>query len=130
MVCFSTSQNFAIENCLVDFSRAEVQFERIRALDPYRIDDIDIYSNILYVTDNKLKLSRLAHEFLGLDKDRPEICCLVGPFCLLLTCLNPFILNSRKSLLAASGTRKGGEVFPAGYTARSDIFIRVDPDGS
>jgi anaphase-promoting complex subunit 8 len=65
----------------IDFGRAEVQFERILALDPYRIDDIDVYSNILYVTDNKLKLSRLAHEFLALDKDRPEICCLVGVFC-------------------------------------------------
>jgi anaphase-promoting complex subunit 8 len=83
-VCFSTSRSLSIEHCFTDFSRAEVQFERIRALDPYRIDDIDIYSNILYVTDNKLKLSRLAHEFLGLDKDRPEVCCLVGPFCPLL----------------------------------------------
>jgi len=63
---------------LHDFSRAEVQFERILALDPYRIDDIDVFSNILYVTDNRLKLSRLAHEFLALDKDRPEVCCLVG----------------------------------------------------
>ncbi|KAF9465070.1 hypothetical protein BDZ94DRAFT_1255234 [Collybia nuda] len=63
---------------LHDFGQAETQFERILALDPYRIDDIDVFSNILYVTDNRLKLSRLAHEFLTLDKDRPEICCLVG----------------------------------------------------
>lgn len=63
---------------LSEFGQAEQQFEKILAQDPYRIDDIDIYSNILYVTDNKLKLSRLAHEFLALDKDRPEICCLVG----------------------------------------------------
>ncbi|EGN99880.1 hypothetical protein SERLA73DRAFT_106741 [Serpula lacrymans var. lacrymans S7.3] len=63
---------------LHDFGQAEVQFERILSLDPYRIDDIDVYSNILYVTDNRLKLSRLAHDFLELDKDRPEVCCLVG----------------------------------------------------
>lgn len=63
---------------LHDFGQAEDQFERIFLLDPYRIDDIDVFSNILYVTDNRLKLSRLAHEFLDLDKDRPEICCLVG----------------------------------------------------
>lgn len=62
----------------LDFSRAEVQFERILTLDPYHIDDIDVFSNILYVTDNRLKLSKLAHEFLALDKDRPEVCCLVG----------------------------------------------------
>lgn len=64
--------------CGSDFGQAEQQFERILALDPYRIDDIDVFSNILYVTDNRLKLSRLAHEFLALDKDRPEVCCLVG----------------------------------------------------
>ncbi|KIM75485.1 hypothetical protein PILCRDRAFT_98910 [Piloderma croceum F 1598] len=63
---------------LHDFGQAEVQFEKILKLDPYRIDDIDVFSNILYVTDNKQKLSRLAHEFLALDKDRPEVCCLVG----------------------------------------------------
>jgi hypothetical protein len=61
-----------------DFSQAESQFERILSLDPYRIDDIDVLSNILYVTDNRLKLSKLAHDFLALDKDRPEVCCLVG----------------------------------------------------
>jgi anaphase-promoting complex subunit 8 len=63
---------------VTDFTEAEAQFERILAIDPYHIDDIDIYSNILYVTDNRLKLSRLAHEFLAVDKDRPEVCCLVG----------------------------------------------------
>jgi hypothetical protein len=66
------------ETLSLEFGQAEQQFEKILTQDPYRIDDIDIYSNILYVTDNKLKLSRLAHEFLALDKDRPEICCLVG----------------------------------------------------
>jgi anaphase-promoting complex subunit 8 len=65
---------------LADFGQAEDQFERIFLLDPYRLDDIDVFSNILYVTDNRLKLSRLAHEFLELDKDRPEICCLVGTY--------------------------------------------------
>lgn len=61
-----------------DFKLAQAQFERILAIDPHRVEDIDIYSNILYVTDNRLKLSRLATEFLTLDRDRPEVCCLVG----------------------------------------------------
>ncbi|KAF8554160.1 TPR-like protein [Imleria badia] len=63
---------------LHDFGQAEKQFEKILTVAPYRVDDIDVYSNILYVTENRLKLSRLAHEFLELDKDRPEVCCLVG----------------------------------------------------
>ncbi|KAJ6625584.1 hypothetical protein B0H10DRAFT_2002043 [Mycena sp. CBHHK59/15] len=61
-----------------DFRQAQTQFERILAIDPYRIEDIDIYSNILYVTDNRLKLSRLSNDFLTLDRDRPEVCCIVG----------------------------------------------------
>ena len=71
---------FSKVNRLLDFRQAEIQFEKILKLDPYRIDDIDVFSNILYVTDNRLKLSRLAHEFLALDKDRPEVCCLVGEY--------------------------------------------------
>ncbi|KAJ7770178.1 hypothetical protein DFH07DRAFT_902372 [Mycena maculata] len=61
-----------------DFKSAQAQFERILAIDPNRVEDIDIYSNILYVTDSRLKLSRLANDFLALDRDRPEVCCLVG----------------------------------------------------
>ncbi|KAJ3979021.1 hypothetical protein F5890DRAFT_1478865 [Lentinula detonsa] len=45
---------------------------------PMLIDGIDILSNILYVTNNWLKLTRLANEFLVVDKNRPEVCCLVG----------------------------------------------------
>ncbi|KIP08436.1 hypothetical protein PHLGIDRAFT_104401 [Phlebiopsis gigantea 11061_1 CR5-6] len=63
---------------LHDFGSAEVQFKKILTIDPFRIDDIDVYSNILYVTENRLDLSKLAHDFLTLDGNRPEVCCLVG----------------------------------------------------
>ncbi|KAL6305062.1 hypothetical protein BKA93DRAFT_246990 [Sparassis latifolia] len=65
---------------LHDFKQAEAQFKKILAVDPYRIDDIDIYSNILYVGEDNLRLSKLAHDFLALDKDRPEVCCLAGNY--------------------------------------------------
>lgn len=86
---------------LPDFGQAEVQFEKILKVDPYRIDDIDVFSNILYVTDNKLKLSRLAHEFLALDKDRPEVCCLVGSYSSSPQTMVPF---KRKSDFAQATT--------------------------
>lgn len=71
-------RNFELIVMSLEFGQAEVQFDKILAIDPERIDDIDIYSNILYVTDNQLKLSKIAHEFLALDGDRPEVCCLIG----------------------------------------------------
>ena len=93
---------------LQDFGQAGAQFERILAIDPNRIDDIDVFSNILYVTDSRLKLSRLAHEFLALDKDRPEICCLVGRLPS-ISAFDKFSKSSRvtrKSLLSSSRARE------------------------
>ncbi|KAJ7287200.1 hypothetical protein C8J57DRAFT_1167219 [Mycena rebaudengoi] len=60
------------------FGEAEKQCERIMEKDPYRIDDIDLFGNILYVVENKERLSTLAQFFLSVNKDRPEVCCLVG----------------------------------------------------
>ena len=64
----------------LDFKQAEDQFDAIIALDPMRLDDIDILSNILYVSNDKSKLSRLAHHFLGVDRERPEVCCMIGNY--------------------------------------------------
>ncbi|KAK7057142.1 hypothetical protein R3P38DRAFT_2839542 [Favolaschia claudopus] len=64
--------------CSHEFKSAQAQFERIFAIDPRRVDDVDIYSNILYVTDSAVKLSRLANEFIASDRDRPEVCGVLG----------------------------------------------------
>ncbi|KAL0956553.1 hypothetical protein HGRIS_002690 [Hohenbuehelia grisea] len=61
-----------------DFRQAIIQFEQILEQNPYRVDQVDTFSNILYVTNDHVRLSRLAEDFLALDKDKPEVCCLVG----------------------------------------------------
>ncbi|KZT28963.1 TPR-like protein [Neolentinus lepideus HHB14362 ss-1] len=53
-------------------------FEKIIAKDPHRIDDLDTYSAILFVLEEKVKLSKLAFDFLEQERDRPEICCVIG----------------------------------------------------
>jgi anaphase-promoting complex subunit 8 len=63
---------------LRDFDEAEQIFERVLSEDPYRVDEIDVYSNILYVMKKKARLSDIAHQFVRVAKDRPEVCCLVG----------------------------------------------------
>lgn len=78
MVRYRFLPKFSISDVFPDFNRAEAQFDAIRKIDPMRIDDIDTLSNILYVAENKVKLSKLAHYYLGVDKDRPEVCCMVG----------------------------------------------------
>jgi anaphase-promoting complex subunit 8 len=75
---FMLTSHYPTSLYCVDFEAAERTYDEIRMKDPYRIDDVDVFSNILYVMQKRTKLSKLAHEFLAFDKDRPEVCCLVG----------------------------------------------------
>ncbi|KAF9262190.1 TPR-like protein [Marasmius fiardii PR-910] len=63
---------------LAALSKAESQFEQILKLDPDRVDDIDVYADILYASQKREKLSALADAFSKKDQDRPEVCCLLG----------------------------------------------------
>lgn len=44
-----------------NFDESGQIFEDLRTADPYRLEDMDTYSNILYVLESKAELSRLAH---------------------------------------------------------------------
>lgn len=49
-------------------------------IDPYRIDSMDVYSNVLYAKESFSALSYLAHRVFLTDKYRPESCCIVGNY--------------------------------------------------
>lgn len=72
----SSSENGA------EFDLAEKLFEELRNKDPYRLDGMDIYSNILYVKESPSNLSYLAHTAQSTDKYRPETCCIIGMYTL------------------------------------------------
>lgn len=61
-----------------DFEEAEKAFDGLREMDPFRLDEIEIYSNMLYVMNKKAKLAQIAHEYAQIDKNRAEVCCLIG----------------------------------------------------
>jgi anaphase-promoting complex subunit 8 len=63
-----------------DFNKAQGLFEKILKEDPYRLDNLDTYSNILYVREQKTQLSFVAHNALRNEKYRPETCCIVGNY--------------------------------------------------
>ena len=67
-------------NNLRDFDLAQAHFTRSSECDPHRLDHMDVYSNILYVKEDKVGLSNLAHRAVKLDKYRPETCCIVGNY--------------------------------------------------
>lgn len=62
------------------FADAQSLCEDLLKQDPYRLDDMDVYSHILYVKEARSELSRLAHLSTKIDKYRPETCSIVGNY--------------------------------------------------
>ncbi|CAA2971030.1 anaphase-promoting complex subunit 8 [Olea europaea subsp. europaea] len=65
---------------LREFEVVEVIFEELLRNDPYRIEDMDMYSNVLYAKECFSALSYLAHRVFLTDKYRPESCCIIGNY--------------------------------------------------
>ena len=55
-------------------------FQQLSELDPFRLDNLDIYSNLLYVKEQRVELAHLAHKSVDIDKYRTETCCVIGNY--------------------------------------------------
>lgn len=65
---------------LREFDQVEVIFEELLRNDPFRVEDMDMYSNVLYAKECFSALSYLAHRVFMTDKYRPESCCIIGNY--------------------------------------------------
>lgn len=74
------SQIATAQNNLRDVNAAISLFKQIRADDPFRLDNMDTYSNLLYVSQLKSELSSLAHSANEIDPFRVETCCCIANF--------------------------------------------------
>ncbi|XP_039629745.1 cell division cycle protein 23 homolog [Polypterus senegalus] len=63
-----------------DIDKALSMFNELRKQDPYRIENMDTFSNLLYVRSMKPELSYLAHNLCDIDKYRVETCCVIGNY--------------------------------------------------
>ena len=63
-----------------EYEISQEYFEQLFLKDPYRYENIDIYSNILFIKENYCELANLAHRCFQIDKYRPETCCVIGNF--------------------------------------------------
>lgn len=62
------------------FDEAQLIFDELYLQDEYCLDGVDIYSNILYVKEDKTQLSVLANKCIKVDKYRLETCCVIGNY--------------------------------------------------
>lgn len=77
---FLKIQDFLIHYHNLDYYQAEKIFDQILIDDPLRLDDLDTYSNMLYVMEKKSKLSYLAQYSSNIDKFKPETCCIIANY--------------------------------------------------
>ncbi|KAI8094223.1 anaphase-promoting complex subunit Apc8 [Thamnidium elegans] len=60
----------------MDYNESLAFFEDLRQSHPSRLEDMDVFSNLLYLQESKDKLCILALECGKIDKYRPETCCV------------------------------------------------------
>ncbi|KAF9284673.1 Anaphase-promoting complex subunit 23 [Mortierella alpina] len=63
-----------------DFPEAAKLFEDLIKENPHRLDSLDVFSNVLFVTESRARLSFLAHSCAMTDNYRPETCCIIGNY--------------------------------------------------
>ena len=60
------------------YAEAEKYFTRIKTIAPSRLEDMEVYSTILWHLKNEIDLAFLAHEIIDIDRDSPQAWCAVG----------------------------------------------------
>ncbi|KAI0670581.1 protein prenylyltransferase [Trametes maxima] len=63
---------------LGQYPEAERAFEAVRALEPYRTSDMEVYSTLLWHLQRHIRLSFLAQELLSTDPKSPQAWIAVG----------------------------------------------------
>ena len=86
LICFFPESVF-MKNCLAmffhnlsDYDNAMEFFFQALARDPFRFENMDILSNILYVKEKHNELGKLAIRCFEIDKYSPETCCVLGNY--------------------------------------------------
>ena len=64
----------------IEYEVAQEYFEKLMFIDPYRYENMDTYSNILFIKENYCDLANLAYRCFQNDKYRPETCCVIGNY--------------------------------------------------
>lgn len=59
-------------------------FRELLQNDPYRLENWDVYSHLLYLKEKRMELANLAQRAVAIDKYRVETCCVIGMYLYLL----------------------------------------------
>ncbi|EXJ53911.1 anaphase-promoting complex subunit 3 [Cladophialophora yegresii CBS 114405] len=60
------------------YAEAEKFFIRVRQLAPARLEDMEVYSTVLWHLKSEIELAYLAHELIEIDRLSPQAWCAIG----------------------------------------------------
>lgn len=60
------------------YAEAEKYFMRLKTIAPARLEDMEVYSTVLWHTKNDIELAFLSHEIIDIDRGSPQAWCAVG----------------------------------------------------
>jgi len=65
-------------NLYTEIASSIKSFSTIMKLDPYRIDNFDLLSNLMYVCENRAEIVILSKYLASIDRYRQETLCVLG----------------------------------------------------
>eukprot|EP01083_Nonionella_stella_P070814 189682_1 len=74
------AQEAVMHYTMRQLDEAHERFEELKERDPFRLETMDTYSNVLYVKDCAGELSFLAHKAVQIDKFSPETQYIIGNY--------------------------------------------------
>lgn len=103
---------------LREYETSQTIFNTIRMNDPYRLQYLDILSNILYVKEDRANLSHLAHVLIKIDKFSSETNCVIGNYYSL-------IRQHEKAIVYFKRALKCDVKFISAYTLMGHEYIEL-----
>ncbi|XP_071167407.1 cell division cycle protein 23 homolog [Mytilus edulis] len=77
---YIVSQMAVVYHNMREIDMSVTAFAELQELDPYRLENMDTYSNLLYIKEMRADLAHLAHRCCDIDKYRVETCCVIGNY--------------------------------------------------
>lgn len=62
----------------MDYKRSALVFQKLRKLDPLRVQDMEVYSTVLWQLKSKAELGFLAHDLTSIDRESWQAWCVTG----------------------------------------------------
>ncbi|XP_026321642.1 cell division cycle protein 23 homolog [Hyposmocoma kahamanoa] len=73
-------------------------FRELCQVDPYRLDNWDVYSHLLYLKEKRMDLAKLAQRAVSINKYRVETCCVIGNYYSLRNEHQKAVVNFQRAL--------------------------------